>query len=221
MQGGNNGSTLTASLLANKHNITWHTRDGVQTPNFYGSLVRASTVRLGEDSQTGKDVFVPLADVLPTVHPCDLVIGGWDISGLPLDAAMARAKVVDYDLQRQVAPLMVDMVPLPSVYYPDFIAANQQDRADNLMAGDNKQAHLEQIRKDIRDFKAKNGLDKVIVLWTANTERYAEIGAHNDTAEHLLASIKSNHAEVSPSTLFAVASVLEDVPFVNGPCCEA
>ena len=72
-------------------------------------------VRLGEDSKTGKDVFVPLADVLPTVHPCDLVIGGWDISGLSLDAAMARAKVVDYDLQRQVAPLMADLTPLPSI----------------------------------------------------------------------------------------------------------
>lgn len=35
--------------------------------------------------------------------------------------------------------------------------------------------HLEKIRKDIRDFKAANGLDKVIVLWTANTERFSSI----------------------------------------------
>jgi myo-inositol-1-phosphate synthase len=70
---------------------------------------------------------------------------------------------------------MDKLTPLPSIYYPDFIAANQSDRADNLMAGDDKQAHLEQIRKDIRDFKAANELDKVIVIWTANTERYAEV----------------------------------------------
>lgn len=26
-----------------------------------------------------------------------------------------------------------------------------------------------------REFKLKNGLEKVIVLWTANTERYSEV----------------------------------------------
>jgi myo-inositol-1-phosphate synthase len=66
-------------------------------------------------------------------------------------------------------------------------------------------------------FKETNGLDKVIILWTANTERYAEIiPGINDTADNLLNAIKSSHDEVSPSTVFAVASILEGVPFVNG-----
>jgi myo-inositol-1-phosphate synthase len=38
----------------------------------------------------------------------------------------------------------------------------------------------------------------------------------NDTADNLMASIERNDPEVSPSTLFAVASVLEGVPFING-----
>lgn len=69
----------------------------------------------------------------------------------------------------------------------------------------------------ISEFKAKNGLDKVIVLWTANTERYAEIiPGVNDTADNLINAIKNGHEEVSPSTVFAVASILESVPFING-----
>ena len=79
--GGNNGSTLSATILANRHNIVWHTKSGVQQPNYIGSLLRASTVRLGVDPSTGKDVYVPISDVLPMVHPNDLVLGGWDISG--------------------------------------------------------------------------------------------------------------------------------------------
>ena len=52
----------------------------------------------------------------------------------------------------------------------------------------------------------------MIVLWTANTERYCDISKGlNDTAENLLHSINSNEDEVSPSTIFAVASVLEGV----------
>ncbi len=38
----------------------------------------------------------------------------------------------------------------------------------------------------------------------------------NDTAENLMASIEKNEAEVSPSTLYGAACVLEGVPFING-----
>ncbi len=38
----------------------------------------------------------------------------------------------------------------------------------------------------------------------------------NDTAANLLASIERGEAEVSPSTLYAVAAVQEGVPFING-----
>lgn len=36
--GGNNGSTLVATLLANKHGIDWHTKEGPQKPNYIGSV---------------------------------------------------------------------------------------------------------------------------------------------------------------------------------------
>lgn len=214
--GGNNGTTLSATILANKHNISWNTRDGTQTPNYIGSLVRGSTLRLGQDEQ-GKDVFVPFSDVLPMVHPNDLVVGGWDISSLSLDKAMRRAKVLEWDLQRQLNPYMAELKPLPSVYYPTFINANQEERADNVLPGQDKKKHLDQIRADIRNFKQQNGLDQVIVLWTANTERYAEIvPGVNDTAENLLKAVESSHDEIAPSTIFAIASILEGVPYING-----
>merc|ERR1712115_417900 len=76
---------------------------------------------------------------------------------------------------------------------------------------------MDHIRKDISDFKEKNKLDKVILLWTANTERFASVEEGvNDTAENLLAAIQRDEAEVSASTVFAVASILEGCTFING-----
>lgn len=50
---------------------------------------------------------------------------------------------------------------------------------------------MEQIRRDIRDFKESSGVDKVIVLWTANTERFCDIvPGLNDTADNLLRAIE-------------------------------
>lgn len=124
---------------------------------------------------------------------------------------MERARVLDYNLQTQLKPYMENFKPRPSIYIPEFIAANQVERADNVLTG-SKQEMMTKIREDIREFKKSSGVDKVIVLWTANTERFSEIiPGVNDTAENLISSIRNNESEVSPSTLFAVASILEGV----------
>ena len=73
--GGNNGSALCATLLANKHQIFWYTKEGIQQPNYIGSVLRTSTVRLGSDPKAAKEIHVPICDVLPMVHPNDLVLG--------------------------------------------------------------------------------------------------------------------------------------------------
>lgn len=38
----------------------------------------------------------------------------------------------------------------------------------------------------------------------------------NDTADNLLASVERDESEISPSTLFAIACILEGVPYING-----
>lgn len=216
--GGNNGSTVTAAIIANRRSLTWESREGTKKSNYYGSILMGSTMKLGTDAETSKDVNIPFHDVLPMVHPNDIVVGGWDISSLNLADAMDRAQVLEPTLKEQVRKEMATLTPLPSIYYPDFIAANQEDRADNLIPGTKVcAAHVETIRKQIQDFKSANNLDKVIVQWTANTERYADIiEGVNDTADNLLKAIEDGHEEVSPSTVFAVACILDGVPFING-----
>lgn len=77
------------------------------------------------------------------------MFGGWDISDMNLADSMARAKVLDIDLQKQLRPYMESMVPLPGIYDPDFIAANQGDRANNIIKGTKKE-QMQQIIKDIQ-----------------------------------------------------------------------
>ncbi|NXT26708.1 INO1A synthase, partial [Syrrhaptes paradoxus] len=211
--GGNNGTTVTAAVLANKLGLSWMTKTGRKKANYYGSLLQASTVCLG--TGPSGDVYVPFRDLLPMVHPNDIVFDGWDISSLNLAEAMRRAEVLDWPLQEQLWPHLEKMKPRPSIYIPEFIAANQEERADNVLRGSMAE-QVEQIRRDIRDFKETSGVDKVIVLWTANTERFCDVvPGLNDTADNLLRAIERG-LEVSPSTLFAVASILEGCAYING-----
>jgi len=219
------------------------TKDGLKTPNYYGSLTQAATVRVG--NVRGEEVHAPFSALAPMVHPNDVVLGGWDVSSLNLADAMERAAVLDWELQRQLVrgaggrgarararrptptvsrpslpppqvPHMRDLQPLPGAFDPDFVAANQGPRADNVLPGGKKE-QLAALRQHIRDFKAANAVDAVVILWTANTERYAEVIAGvNDSAAAVLAAIDGNHPEVAPSQLYAAASILEGCPFING-----
>jgi len=63
---------------------------------------------------------------------------------------MQRAEVLEWDLQRQLIPYMKKIQPLPSIYIPDFIAANQADRANNVIDAKTKKEMVEHIRNDIK-----------------------------------------------------------------------
>ncbi|CCH60019.1 hypothetical protein TBLA_0C02070 [Henningerozyma blattae CBS 6284] len=227
--GGNNGTTFVASVLANKKKLKFRTKNfkGLKDANYYGSVTQASTVKLGVDSETLNDVYIPFNSLLPMVNPNDFVVSGWDIQDYNCYDAMVESQVLEYDLIQQLKPEMSQIKPLKSIYYPDFLAMNQIERANNCINRKdnssevidikNKQSDLDHIRNDIKTFKQENHLDKVIVLWTASTERYADIiEGVNDTADNLLNSIKTSHEEIAPSTIFAVASILEGAIYING-----
>lgn len=213
--GGNNGSTITAALEANKRDLEWRTRTGVQKANWFGSITQASTVLLGTDAN-GYDVHIPMNKLVPMVNPDDIVVDGWDISSLNIADAMIRAGVLEVGLQDQVHKKLSQMKPRPSIYDPDFIAANQADRADNTIPG-TRYEQYQQIVKDIREFKLSSGVDKVVVLWTANTERFADVEKGlNTTMAELEKSLKENKSEISPSTIFAMAAITEGCIYING-----
>lgn len=215
--GGNNGSTFAGALVANSQNISWNTKRGVEKPNYFGSVTQASTAHVGTTPE-GAQVYTPLNKLVPMLNPNELVVGGWDINGENLANAMQRAEVYPVDLQNKLRPFLENKVPLPGIYYPHFIAGNQENRANNTLDGDHAcWEHVEQIRANIREFKEKNNLETVIVLGSANTERFAEVREGlNLTAEELLESIKEGEEEVSPSTVYAVSAALEGCAYING-----
>lgn len=146
--GGNNGSTLTAAIEANKRQLEWKTRTGIEKANWYGSITQASTVLLGTDDD-GNDKYVGMNELVPMVDPNNigkffilycfiasyckandvsliiLVLDGWDISSLNIAESMERSQVLDMGVQDQVHKTLSLLTPRPSIYDADFIAANQ------------------------------------------------------------------------------------------------
>jgi len=126
--GGNNGSTFTAGIIANRDNVEWVSKQGNMKPNFYGSFTQSATAHMGfkYDDTTGslEDVYQPIKDILPMVNPVDFVISGWDISNKNLYEACKRARVLEPDLVERLKSKLEEIVPLPAALNPEFIAAN-------------------------------------------------------------------------------------------------
>ena len=61
--GGNNGTTITGMILANKHELSWHTKTGVQKANFLGSISQVGTFPIGLNA-AGEEVFVPVKEMV-------------------------------------------------------------------------------------------------------------------------------------------------------------
>jgi myo-inositol-1-phosphate synthase len=212
--GGNNGSTFTAGILANRKQLQWETKNGTHSANFFGSFTQSATTHVGFkfDQENGQltDVHKTIKDLLPMVNPIDFEIGGWDISDLNLYESCKRAKVLEPTLLDQLKADLEQIKPLPAVLNPDFIAANQEDRADNVVKGTNQEL-IDKLRADIRAMKEK--VDKVLVLWTANTEMFLlpEINSVDDLELRI-----KNNTPLPASVLYCVAALQENVIYLNG-----
>lgn len=214
---GNNGSTFTAGILANKLQMTWDTKKGKKKHNYLGSITQSSCINFGINAKTKKPVYAPFNSILPCINLNDLAVAGWDITNRSIDRAMIDSQVIDIDLQRQLIPHLSKLKPLPGVYYPEFIAPNQKNRANNVLPNTSKSNHVLKIRNDIIHFKNTYELENVIVLWTASTEKMVkETNGIHDTAENLLKAIHNNSKLISPSMIYATAALQEGCIFLNG-----
>ncbi|HVN49274.1 MAG TPA: inositol-3-phosphate synthase [Bacteroidota bacterium] len=193
-------TTLIAGTLA--------VRRGLAQP--VGSLTQMGTIRLGKRSENRfpkiKE-FVPLADLN------DIVFGGWDIRNEDCYTSAQYASVLqDKDLVR-IADELKSLRPMKAVFDQRYV---KRLEGTWVKTGKTKYELAMQLRDDIRSFKLKNNLDRVIVLWCGSTETFIPVQDVHKDIKSFEAGMKSNHDAISPSMLYAYAAISEHVPYING-----
>ncbi|MGA7919341.1 MAG: inositol-3-phosphate synthase [Candidatus Acidiferrales bacterium] len=175
-----------------------------------GSLTQMGTIRLGKrtDSRTPK-----IKDFVQLAKLDDLVFGGWDVFGDNAYQAAAKAGVLDAKDLLKAEKFLKTIKPMKAVFDQNYV---KNLHGPNVKKGKNKRDLAEQIRQDIRDFKKKNKLDRLVMVWCGSTEIFLKAeGVHRDLATFEKA-MKENHPAIAPSMLYAYAAISEGVPFANG-----
>jgi len=183
-------------------------RQGASTP--VGSLTQMGTVRLGKRTEGRvpkiKD-FVPLAELDA------LVFGGWDIYADDAYQAAVKAGVLDAHDLAKVQKFLKNIRPMKAAFDQNYV---KNLEGTHVKRGKTKFDLAEQIREDIRDFKKKNKLERLVMIWCASTEVFLKPEAAHQDLPSFEKAMKANHPAIAPSMLYAYAAISEGVPFANG-----
>ncbi|MEJ7810480.1 MAG: inositol-3-phosphate synthase [Gemmatimonadaceae bacterium] len=183
-------------------------RRGLTQP--IGSLTQMARVRLGKRTEERSPLirdFVPLASLN------DLVFGAWD--PIPDDALVAarKAGVLESRHLDPVADFLSGIKPMPAVFDQKYVT---RLTGTNVKKGKTKRDLAEQLRQDIRDFRERNGLDRVSIVWCGSTEIFIKPGPQHATLEQFEKAMDRNDDAIAPSMLYAYAAIMEGVPYANG-----
>ena len=175
-----------------------------------GSLTQMGTVRLGKRTENRVPKikeFVPLADL------DDIVFGGWDV--FPDDAyqAASKAGVLDPKDLEKVAKFLKAIKPMKAAFDQSYV---KNLTGSNIKKAKTKFDLAEEIREDIRDFKKKSKVDRVVMVWCGSTEVFLKPEEVHQSLQSFEKAMKTNHAAIAPSMLYAYASISEGIPFANG-----
>jgi len=184
-------------------------RKGLAEP--IGSLSQLAKIRVGKGSEKQ---YKKIKDVVSLASLDDIVFGAWDI--FP-DNAYESALHAEVLKQKDIDPIKDELVkikPMKAVFDHNFV---KRLNGTNIKEGNNRWELMEQVRADIRNFKAENQCDRIVVIWAASTEIYIPMSDEHKSLASLEKAMKEDNRQViSPSMCYAYAAIAEGCPFIMG-----
>ena len=183
-------------------------RSGASIP--VGSLTQMGTIRLGKRTEARTPrikEFVRLAELK------DIVFGGWDVFEDNAYEAASKAGVLDAKDLAKAEKFLKTIKPMTAAFDQNYVKLL---RGTHVKKGKTKFDLAEQIRNDIREFKKKNKLDRLVMVWCGSTEIFLVAEDVHKNISSFEKAMKANHPAIAPSMLYAYAAIKEGVPYANG-----
>ncbi len=183
-------------------------RQGHSKPT--GSLTQMGTIRLGKRTDNNvpmiKD-FIPLADLK------DIVFGGWDIFEDNVYEASIKAGVLHKESLDAIKPFLERIKPMKAVFDQKYV---KKLSGTWVKKGENWFDLAQQLMADMKEFKEKNGCDRLVIIWCASTEIFLKQSGVHQSLEAFEKGMKDNDPEIAPSMVYAYAALSMGIPFANG-----
>ncbi len=184
-------------------------RKGLEKP--IGSYSQLGTIRLGKRTENRNPLVKEFAG-LALLN--DIVFGGWDIFEDNAYEAAINAGVLDE--YRHLHPMKEELSaikPMKGVFEPRFVKKLHGTYIKDIKS---KREQANALIQDIADFKKKNKCSRLVMIWCASTEVYIESSEVHSSLAKFEKGLDDNDPNISPSMIYAYASLRSNVPFANG-----
>ena len=185
-------------------------RKGLAKP--VGSMTQYDKMRVGRGENKK---YLHYGEIVPLANLNDIVFGAWDVYPANAYESAINAEVLKEKDINPVKDELEKIVPMKAAFDKKF--ASRLD-GDNVKECKNRWDMMEQVREDIRNFKAANDCERIVVLWAASTEVYVPVvpEVHNTLADMEAAMKADDQVNIAPSMCYAMAALLEGAPFIMG-----
>jgi myo-inositol-1-phosphate synthase len=183
-------------------------RKGLAKP--FGSLTQMQHIRLGRRDEHRNPL---IKELVPLAELDQLCFGGWDIFEDDAYQAALKAGVLEKELLDQVKDELQQIKPMKAVFNKKYV---KKLDGPHVKKANNWYEYYEMVRDDIRNFKEKNGVDRMVMIWTGSTEVYMKESAVHQSKAAFEKAMKENHPDIAPSMIYAWAAIAEGMPYVNG-----
>jgi myo-inositol-1-phosphate synthase len=182
-------------------------RRGLASP--IGSLTQMGTVRLGKRTE-GRSPLIK--DFVPLATLDDVVFGAWDIFEDSAYEAAKTAGVLEPHLLEQIRPELEAIKPMAAVFDRRYV---KRLDGPNVKKGKNKRDLAEQLREDMRKFKADNGCDRLVMVWCGSTEVYLTESPAHATLASFERALEESDDNIPSSMIYAYAAIKDGIPYAN------
>ncbi len=183
-------------------------RRGLARP--YGSLTQMQTIRLGKRTE-GREPLI--RDFVPLAGLDQLVFGAWDpIPENAYESATSSSVLQAPDVE-PIAGFLRSIEPMPAAFDQRYV---HRLEGTNVKTGADKRELAEQLREDIRSFRAEHGCNRMVMVWCGSTEVFMERGPAHESLAAFERAMDENDDAIAPSMLYAYAALMEGVPYANG-----
>jgi myo-inositol-1-phosphate synthase len=177
-----------------------------------GSLTQLAKIRVGRGKEKK---YKKIDEIVPLASMNDIVFGGWDIfNDTVFEAAMNAEVLKDRDIFKVKDELQA-IKPMSAVFDHNYC---KRIDGPNIKKGTTRWDLMDQIRGDIRSFKAEHKCDRIVVIWAASTEIYVPYNekVHGTLAAFEQAMKNNDTKNIAPSMCYAYAAIAEGDPFIMG-----
>ncbi|MEQ9504564.1 MAG: inositol-3-phosphate synthase [Deltaproteobacteria bacterium] len=180
-------------------------RKGAGVP--IGSLSQLGTMKVD-----GEDKPKKISELLPIANLDNLSFAGWDVREDDAYAVAQNAGVLERHHLEAVKDELSAVHPMKAAFFQKDIPRLEP----SFVKTGNRADLVDQLRQDIRDAKAKMGVDRLVAVWCGSTERYVEPSAVHQSIDAFEAGLKADDDNITGSMLYAWACLKEGVPYANG-----